>query len=109
MMALSVALALIVAGAMADAPPGRDALEEALECRAYTEMVKAMHPDDLQVTIMAEKMHLYWLKRGDELGREQKLGEEAVALRQLLIPLEADRYKDVMKRCLDATPRKALR
>ena len=100
---------LLVAAAAGEQPSAPDALQEALECRAYTDMALAVYAGDVGMATMTRRLHRYWVARGDELGRKQKLSKEVLEMKQLLIPLTAERFKEVMKRCLDATPRKALR
>jgi len=89
--------------------PGSETLDEALECRVYVDLAKSVHANRPDMLEMESKLQRYWLKRGDELGRKQGLTPEALSIRQLVFPLKAERFKDVLIGCLDMTPKKALR
>jgi hypothetical protein len=104
-----VGVTLLASSIAVPPEPPTEALDRALECRAYTDMAKAVHADDPRMVAMDERLHSYWVRRSNELGRRAGLSDEAISLRQLIIPLEADRFRPVMIRCLEQTPRSALR
>lgn len=105
-----IAAALWLALASAGAPPAEPeaALRQAMECRVYTEVALSVHRDDPRMLAADGKLHRYWMKRGDKLGKEMGLTPETLRIRQLVIPIEADRFRDVMLRCLREAPKGVL-
>ena len=110
MLDILLGLSITVAGiAGAQEKPADDPYKQALECRVYTELAKAVHADDPSMVAMDRKLHDYWLKRSVKLGAKAGQSAQAVSMKSLVIPLEADRFKPVMLACLAATPEKELR
>ncbi len=85
------------------------ALRQAMECRAYSELALNLHNDDPRMLAAHLKLQAYWVKRGNDLGKEMGLAPEVVRIRQLVIPLKAERFREVMLGCVRAAPKKAFR
>ena len=106
MIAAASLLALVASGA--PAPDRESALDQALECRVYTDLALSVHRDP-RMLAADRKLHRYWAKRGDELGKEMGLSPQELRMRPLLIPIMAERFKDVLVGCLEAAPEDVLR
>ncbi|GEM_PF-6331600 len=85
-----------------------DPLQQALECRVYSDMAKGVFADKPGPRAANEKLHRYWLKRSEDLGAKAGISQQGVMMKSLVIPLEADRFTPVMTKCFDLTPKAIL-
>jgi hypothetical protein len=85
-----------------------DPLQQALECRVYSDMAKGVFADKPGPRAANEKLHRYWLKRSEDLGAKAGISQQGVMMKSLVIRLEADRFTPVMTKCFDLTPKAIL-
>lgn len=98
--------------ALAAASPAVDreaALRQAMECHAYSELALSLNGNDPRLLAAHIKLQNYWTKRRNDLGKEMRLTPEVVRIRELVIPIKAERYRDVMSGCIKAAPKKVFR
>lgn len=108
-LALALGLAAAAHAPLQDSKADEEALQQALECRVYSDMAKSVYASEPGPRAINEKLHRYWFKRSEQLGAKMGATPDSVRFKSLLIPLEAESFKPVMLKCLDATPEKALR
>lgn len=93
-MSIMLALLALLVGQVMPAPP--TPLDAAMRCRAYAPVASVfLAPDDHR------RFGDFWIKRTEELGREQGLGADAVAMRALVIPIRADDADATLSSCLE--------
>ena len=107
---LVTALAMLLFSTQAADPAENEAadpLATSLECKAYSKLAMELHKDEPRFLTMDLRIAAYWATEARRIAAERKLSDEALEIQELIIPIEAERFKPVMLACIKAMPKDA--
>ena len=100
-----LAAMLLLASAAADDMVAKEAqLDEAMECRAYSQFAVVAVPSPV-----GDKFARYWVAESERRGAKLGLSKDTVYIRHLVVKIDADKAKPIWKKCLDLTPKKVFK
>ena len=96
---------LLLASAATDDMVAKEAqLDEAMECRAYSQLAAMVEPSPT-----GDKFARYWVTESERRGAKLGLSKDTVYIRHLVIKIDAEKAKPIWQKCLDLTPKKVFK